>query len=223
MLSRCSINRARSARVYLRSIVGERATSSIGKFTFLYATYCRYTYRPGGNRRDTSPRLFNIQAPCYFHEIAVHDRDLFSRVVPPRVVFLPTVSSTRGFCSNPPRSFSRRRRVAPLRVSPRVASRRNRFNEVPPLSLSLPLLVKTSGQSKSNLDSGAIKASATSHFTIRRVHMVYSTCEPCTSPGSAVRCIKQAAYIAPVISGRASYLYGKSLIECFDDAPPTLR
>lgn len=34
-----------------------------------------------------------------------------------------------------------------------------------------------SEQSKSNLDSGAIKASATSHFTIRRVHMVrtYST------------------------------------------------
>lgn len=30
----------------------------------------------------------------------------------------------------------------------------------------------TSEQSKSNLDSGVIKASATSHFTIRRVHMV---------------------------------------------------
>lgn len=30
----------------------------------------------------------------------------------------------------------------------------------------------TSEQSKSNLDSGAIKANATSHFTIRRVHMV---------------------------------------------------
>lgn len=76
-------------------------------------------------------------------------------------------------------------------------------------------------QSKSNLDSATIKASATSHFTIRWLHTLYSTYEVCiytARPSSTVRYILSGRLMGVVIFHPPCYPHGKSLIEYFDDA-----
>lgn len=165
-----------------------RDTSAITKF--LYAIYCRYTYRPGGNRGNASLRLLKINPKCYLSGITIRSEFVFTRYRSALVVFPPYKP---WFV--PRSSTAKRKSVA---ISPWW----NSFNKVPSLSPTLPRARArwkhlTSEQSKSNLDSDAIKASATSHFTIRRVHMVRTLhtrartgVHVTWSQPSVVRCIK---------------------------------
>lgn len=140
-----------------------RSSLNLHFYIRLIVTWLHLSTR--GKSQWYKPAVVWNQPQCYLDRITIRSEFVFTRHRPAHVVF-PLYKPW----FDPGSSTAERKSVA-------IVLWWNSFNKVPSLSLSFSFTRAQqkrlmSEQSKSNLDSGAIKASATSHFTIRRVHMV---------------------------------------------------